>query len=165
MSTGNRIGPRARRVYQAGVTERIRQLVNEAGGQTEFARRIWGDPLPHKGKVGKWYNGRSGIHPTLASVVAKAFGRRPAWLLLGELPEREGAVLAEAKLADELATYLRQEVASRKGVDPSDVFVDVANLLPSLAERLVPTSRLVAVRPTALNRAGLREPTPLVYIK
>jgi len=96
--------------YQRGIKERIRRLVNTAGGQTAFARKIWGDPLPHKGKVGKWYNGRSAIRPEEAITVAKAFGVRPAWLLLGELPERDDVTRTEAKLAVDVASYIAREV-------------------------------------------------------
>lgn len=105
------------KAYQRGVTERIRRLVKKAGSQAAFARLVWGDPDPHKGKVNKWYNGTTGIRPDEAIAVAKAFDVRAAWLLLGELPEREGVTRTEAKLADDLAAYAAHEAMLAVGVD------------------------------------------------
>jgi hypothetical protein len=101
------------KAYQGRVTTRLKTLINEAGGQTAFARRVWGDPHPHKGKVQKWYRGHSGIRPDEAVKVAESFGRRPAWLLLGELPERAGVARADVTLAADLAAYVANEAIAK----------------------------------------------------
>src|SRR5262245_39198709 len=103
--------------YRKELKARVRQLVDEAGGQSAFARRVWGDAIAHKGKVGRWYNGRTGLSAEEVIQVARAFKRRPAWLMFGELPERPGVSRSEAELAADFAAYVRQRVAAGLGID------------------------------------------------
>jgi hypothetical protein len=92
---------------------RFQALIADAGGQAAFCRKVWPrerDPVAaNKGKVSKWAAGLAGISRREAETVAAAFGRRPAWLLWGELPEREGITRSLAELADDV----RREVITR----------------------------------------------------
>lgn len=157
---------------------RIRKLVNEAGGQTAFARRVWPDkdPLGQKGKVGKWYNGPTGISADEARAVAEAFGRNAAWLLWNEGPERQGTSRNDATLAADVAAYMRNAIVNRLftlGEGPNDlrfedvvdqIIIDEEKLLPEMAERLWLQTRIVAIRPSALRRLGLAEPSSAISI-
>jgi hypothetical protein len=86
-----------------GQQKRIKSLIDEAGGQADFIRIVWGEDsnTSHKGKVSKWYNGRrvkgyqrrvpAGLDAAEAMDVATALGRNPAWLYWGPpQPERLG---------------------------------------------------------------------------
>ena len=58
--------------HKSGVTPQLRDLIEKAGGQTAFGRAVWGDEKfgEHKGKVAKWYYGRTGIRVAEARVVS-----------------------------------------------------------------------------------------------
>ena len=85
------------------MTPQLRKLIHEAGGQTAFARKMWSEQAAgHKGKVAKWYYGRSGIRHDEARRVAEAFARPLVWLLTGKGPDRVGATRPEAALEEEL---------------------------------------------------------------
>lgn len=82
--------------HKSGVTPRLRLLIDESGGQSSFARRVWGEVEPNKGKIRKWYHGHSGISHGEARVVADKCGRSLEWLLTG----RETAADEDASEAD-----------------------------------------------------------------
>ena len=69
--------------HKSGVTPRIRHVVNEAGGQSAFARLVWGDVDANRGKVYRWYHGISGIRHDEALVVADKCQCSFLWLLTG----------------------------------------------------------------------------------
>jgi hypothetical protein len=127
-------------------------MIDDAGGQAQFARRVWGDSGPYKGLVGRWYNGRTGISVAKADKVAKKTGWRAAWILSGELPERVGAVRDEATLEVDFKVYVRRAVADKWGMEPEDVVVSRTALRDLVDLFMMP--RLVAVRPAALRRLG-----------
>ncbi|MDO8500453.1 MAG: hypothetical protein Q7S20_01260 [Gemmatimonadaceae bacterium] len=126
--------------YQAwlqGVKGRLSLLVKEAGEQKAFCRKVWpsDDADVNKSKVSKWVNGLSGIHPTEVLTVAAAFQRRPAWLLFGELPEREGVTRTEAKLAADLAAYVWPVAIKKAGVkltEPAGVGLNLGEKVKSM---------------------------------
>jgi hypothetical protein len=96
----------------AARAKRLGTLIKKAGGQADFCRHVWPrEPADaNKAKVSKWYRSGSGIHPDQAVEIAEAFKVRAAWLLWGELPERESVTRTEAKLADDMAAYVQQEL-------------------------------------------------------
>lgn len=75
--------------HKSGVTPQLRQLVDEAGGQTAFARKVWGGEVfgEHKGKVAKWYYGRSGISLPEARRVAAKLDTSVKFIMGGEAGE------------------------------------------------------------------------------
>lgn len=105
--------------HKSGVTPQLRTLIHEAGGQTAFARKVWGDSAgAHKGKVAKWYYGRSGISADAAARVAAAFTRPLEWLLTGTGPDRPGATRPEAALEHELANAVTVRALGGANVEP-----------------------------------------------
>jgi hypothetical protein len=94
---------------------RIEALIGEAGDPPAFCRRVWPrEPYAaNKAKVSKWRNSASGMDPAEVVEVARAFSRRPAWLLFGELPELEGITREIAGLEADLAAYVSAELEKR----------------------------------------------------
>lgn len=108
--------------YREELKRRLKTLIAEAGGQSAFSRKVWPkEPAEaNKAKVSKWANGLSGISPEKeALAVARAFHRRPAWLLFGDLPEREGATRPEAALEYELANVVTVRALADANIEPS----------------------------------------------
>lgn len=105
----------ATKSFRQGVKRRIGILIAEAGSEMSFAKRVWPRESPdcNKSKVNKWRHGHSGISPEEAAKVAIAFGRRPAWLMFGELPERPGVARSDADLATDVAARVAQAIIER----------------------------------------------------
>jgi hypothetical protein len=142
----------ATKAYQADFTARIKGLVDKAGGVSEFARKVWGDAEPHKGKVGRWYHGKNGIDGDEALDVARTFGKRAGWLMFGELPENAGETGAKQKLSDadlyaEITAWAQRNllayveatdlnVTSWHDIEAHNIRVDPKKLLALLREEL-----------------------------
>jgi hypothetical protein len=70
------------------------------------------------------------MSPEEAKRVALAFGRRPAWLLFGELPETLGSSRSLAELADDLSVEICRRLSIRFG--GSTIVADGNDLLDRL---------------------------------
>jgi hypothetical protein len=114
------------------VTPQVRDLIETAGGQTAFGRAVWGDAAfaEHKGKVAKWYYGKSGISTAEARLVAEAFEVTTDWLLgISGAPKYRTQWRTDAKLAEDLAAHVARAVAAELSVLVNDVAVDGAYVL------------------------------------
>jgi hypothetical protein len=74
---------------------RLRKLVGESGGQSAFARLVWGDADKHKGKVRRWLKEKTNVSADQAAEICyKVTPRRSVqWLLTGRGPEIEATEL------------------------------------------------------------------------
>lgn len=111
------------RQHKSGVTPQLRALIGHAGGQTPFARAVYGDSATNanKGKVRKWYYGASGISTAEAVVVAES-AELPGvqcgelsidWLFgLSDEPNRNARTVF-GQLPNALAAYVGREFVRR----------------------------------------------------
>lgn len=132
--------------YQHGITERIKGLIDRAGGATPFVRQVWpGENVAgHLGKVGKWYHGESGIRQDMGVTIAKAFTVRAAWLLYGELPEKADAESPPSQADDVHSLYRRQAPE----FVPDWLRERIGALMGTVAQDLRLTDRPAAIRAT-----------------
>lgn len=75
---------RAIEQWRTGLCRRMRQVIDDVGGQMKFARLLYGEwGNENKGKVSRWYRGKSIPSPWEARRIADAVGRPVEWLLYG----------------------------------------------------------------------------------
>jgi hypothetical protein len=105
--------PRKRRSIRYKANPRICELVDAEGGQASFCRKVFGEVARHKGKVWRWYEGRSGVSAREARAIAKKCGVSSEWLLTGEGDRWPGVSRSKAALEDDIAAYVATKIAAR----------------------------------------------------
>lgn len=105
--------------HPSGVTPRIRELVEKAGGQRAFIRRVFvgENPKAHQGKVFRWYTGKTSPRPAEGKRIARAFDVPYEWLLTGrsqDSPEISGPV-DEPKLRASVRDFVIRSLMDRAG--------------------------------------------------
>jgi hypothetical protein len=126
------------------VTPQLRQLIDGAGGQAAFGRTVWGGDAisEHKGKVAKWYYGRSGISTTEARSIAERFAVTTDWLFgIPNASKYRDQQRGDATLAADLASHLAREVAGELVVPIGDVVVDGSSALEGLVRSVAAQCR------------------------
>lgn len=151
----SRVPPASRqwKEHKSGVTPQLRELIDEAGGQTAFGRAVWGDAFRgHKGKVAKWYYGRSGISAFEVEKVlaAKLFENvSTAWIFHGnDVPKYRDQVLAGEDLYRDLTAAVLKE-GKRAAKPPSRI----RDVLSSIITRDVVEAEVRRVSLELVNRA------------